>query len=138
MTWSRCRFEMFVPSRRNYLGKIRRTSLKLCFWISTPAKWLRHSNRPIPPFRSHRVYLRSKNWNIFELAETIRFGLHPFIQTGFVPRSLILGFLWTQEPSPRSSRCAFAILEILTIIRKLAALDANSGFGYTESLNSSG
>src|SRR5258708_39977655 len=119
MTWPRRRIEVFYPSRRNRPGKIRRTTLELRSWISTPAKWLCHSNPPIPPFRSHRVYLRSKNRKIFELAKTVRFGLHHLIRTAFVPRSRILV---SPEAGSLPSRewTRIRILELLTAIRKPA------------------
>jgi hypothetical protein len=138
MTWRRRRIEVFDPSCRNRPGKIRRTTLELRSWISTPAKWLCHSNAPIPPFRSHRVYLRSKNRKIFELAKTVCFGLHHLIRTGFVPRGSILFFSPDARTLPSFESMCIRILEILTITGKLAALDGNRGFGYTESLNPSG
>src|SRR5260370_16830977 len=101
MTWPGGRIEVFDPSRRNRPGKIRRTTLELRCWISTPAKWLRHSNPPIPPFRSHRVYLRSMDRNIFELPETIRFALSHFFQPSFVPRGSTHRLsLYSNPPSP--------------------------------------
>src|SRR5260370_6664470 len=137
MTRPRRGIEGFDRSSRIRAGKIRRTALELRSWIATPATWLCHSNPPIPPFRSHRVYLRSKNRKIFELAKTVRFGLHHLIRTAFVPGSRILV---SPEAGSLPSRewTRIRILEILTAIRKPAALDANSGFGYTECLNSSG
>jgi len=57
---------------------------------------------------------------MFELAKTIRFGLHHFIQTGFVPRGSILGFSLDARTLPSFESMCIRILEILTITRKLA------------------